>query len=147
MKNMSLSILALVSGTLLAVMISFNSTLGLMTTPMFSSLFVHLMGFIASYVIWLIIVRKGIFPVNKQAPLYGHLAGCIGGFIVVMSNVTVQSPIGLAGTVALSILGQITFSLICDLGGYFGLEKRSVNKFDIAQMTLVIFGTMIILFG
>ncbi len=147
MKNISLSILALFSGTLLALMISFNSSLGVNTTPAFSSMMAHLVGFIASYFFWLLLQRKGFFPISREAPKYSYLAGCVGATIVIMSNITVQSPIGLGGTVALSILGQITFSLVCDIGGYFGLEKRVINRYDMAQMSLVLFGTMIILFG
>ncbi len=147
MGNLKLSFLAVLSGTLLALMISFNSTLGFYTSAGFSSLMAHLVGFIGSYFLWLLIERKGYFPFSSKSPVYSYFGGCVGACIVIISNITVQSPIGLGGTVALSILGQISFSLVCDIFGYFGLPKRIINKYDLGQMFLVLFGTMIIIFG
>ena len=148
MQTFYFNALATVSGLLLALMVYLNAALGQASTAGFSSIVTHLVGGVASYLLWISFSKaKGFFPKSKEAPIHSYLGGMIGAFIVILSSITVNSYIALSGTIALAILGQVVFSVLSDVRGWFGLVARKFDKYDFFQMFFILMGTAIILFG
>ena len=65
---------------------------------------------------------------------------------VVVASMAVNSPLGLAGTLALSLVGQISFSLVSDQFGWFGLLKRKLTIHDFISISLVVTGSLFIIY-
>ena len=85
---------------------------------------------------------------KAPAPFWAYLGGISGAATVVLSSFAVNSPVGLPGTMALGLAGQLAFSASADKWGLFGLQKRSLTARDFAALALVLTGsTLIILSG
>ncbi|MGL6324974.1 DMT family transporter, partial [Aeromonas rivipollensis] len=52
------------------------------------------------------------------------LGGLPGALTVVLAALCLNSPLGMAGTLALLLLGQLLFGALCDARGWFGLTRR-----------------------
>jgi transporter family-2 protein len=65
-----------------------------------------------------------------------------------LTSTAVNTPLALAGTLALGLAGQVVFSLAADRWGLFGLPRRKLSLRDIGALALIIAGSaLIILFG
>lgn len=137
---------ALLSGSLLAVAIFLNSELALFTSPAWSSLIAHFVGIFGSWGLWKYLsTEKKWFPFSPKAPRWSYFGGVFGAMIVVLSNMTVNSSIGLVGTVSLMILGQTCFAILFDLWGWFGMEKRELHRADFLRVAFILAGSLLII--
>ena len=65
-----------------------------------------------------------------------------------LTSTTVNTPLALAGTLALGLAGQVVFSLAADQFGLFGLPRRRLGLRDAGAVALIAGGSLlIILFG
>ena len=65
-----------------------------------------------------------------------------------LTSAAVNTPLALAGTIALALAGQVAFSLAADKWGLFGLPARKLELRDAMAVTLIIAGSvLIILYG
>src|SRR3954447_18784702 len=71
----------------------------------------------------------------KDVPWWAFAGGFIGAVFVASSLVTVRT-LGAGGVVAATIAGQLTFSLVIDKLGLFGLDERPIS---LARVTGVVF--------
>ena len=146
-------LLAIAGGSLLALMINYNSLLAKHTTPMFASWVAHGLGAIAALV--LVVLYSRVFhPAGKQTeprrekiPLWFYLGGIPGTFTVILAAVTVNSGLSLSGTIALMLLGQVLFGIVSDHFGLFRTPKRRIVAADFLVALCVLSGSALIIFG
>lgn len=142
-----LSIIAIVSGVLLALMINVNSELATATSAFQASWVAHGVGCVIAALLCIIFKNKGKNQSDKISQKRYYLGGVPGAFTVVLASVTVQSEIGLTGTLALALIGQFIFSLFVE---HFGLLNQNVHKLSLVNVLptlFVIVGSMLIIYG
>lgn len=144
--------LALAGGALLAIMIQLNSLLASYSTPLLSSWTAHGVGAAGAWLLLNLLsaTRKKRDPspdTEHKAPVWAYFGGVPGAFTVVLASISVNSALGLAGTLALGLVGQMVFSLVSDHFGWFGAPRRAVATRDIAVIALVLSGSVLIIFS
>ena len=139
-------LLSLFVGALLAIMAHLNFELSVRTTPYFSSLWVHLVGFASALLLTPLFRPTLIGKEIRKAPWWSFASGIIGALSVVTINVAIAGPIGLSGALALSLCGQILCGRTIDSFGLFGMERRKLSLTDLVQILLVLSGSLIIIF-
>lgn len=142
------------SGCLLTCAVFFNGEAGRFGGAMFSSWQAHGVGTVVAALLLAFIwrrERKAAAEAREtygKPPLWAYLAGILGGITVILTSWSVNSPLALAGTLALGLAGQFTLSLIADYWGLLGLPKRRLDMRDTASVVLIAAGSLlIILFG
>ena len=125
-------ILAIIIGVLLSIMVQLNGSLALSTSVLYSSVAAHFIGFCTVLLIHKIKYGKFLsFKLKflKENKLYFFI-GIPGAFSVVLASLSVNSSLGLSGTVSLLFLGQVLFGLVCDAFGLFETKKQplTLNK-------------------
>ncbi|ARM91853.1 hypothetical protein RHEC894_PD00348 (plasmid) [Rhizobium sp. CIAT894] len=141
---------AFATGGLLTFMVHLNGELARYANPLFSSWTAHGTGMVAAVILLLALYRRRTPMAGKtpRAPLWAYLGGVSGAATVILTSTAVNSPLGLSGTLALGLAGQVAFSLAADSWGLFGLPKRRPDLQDIVALGLVVTGgALIILFG
>jgi len=137
---------AVASGGLLAIMVFFNGELAKYTSPTWSSLIAHFVGILGSWFLWRLISQsKALIPYSGDAPKWSYFGGVGGAMIVVISNVTVNSTIGLIGSLSLMILGQTLFAMLFDFKGWMGMAKRKLYLNDFLQLSCILTGSILII--
>lgn len=141
---------AFATGGLLTFMVHLNGELAHYGSPLFSSWTAHGTGIIAALIL-LLVTRRRPDPTMERpsnAPLWAYFGGISGAATVILTSTAVNSPLGLSGTLALGLAGQVIFSVAADSWGLFGMPKRRPDIRDIAALGLVVTGgALIILFG
>lgn len=144
-------LLALVAGVLLSVMISLNGLLAHYSSPVFASWVAHGTGTLLAVAIILLLQHLTHRPLagplqHTPPPRWSYFGGFFGGLTVVLSSITVNSPLGLSGTLALGLVGQIVFSLLSDQFGWFGLPQRTLTYRDGLAVICILIGSLFIIF-
>lgn len=141
--------LAFVAGCVLTLMVLFNGQLAAGGTALFSSWAAHGTGTVAAVIfLGIIMLRRGHLPraSTRRAPIWAYFGGLSGALTVVLTSTTVNSALALSGTLALGLAGQMVFGLIADHWGLFGLPKRRPGAREIAAISLITAGSLIIIF-
>lgn len=81
----------------------------------------------------------------NRVPYWAWLGGLPGALTVVLAAFCLNSPLGMAGTLALLLLGQLLFGALCDGLGWFGLTRRRPQGLDLLAALLVMAGALLIL--
>jgi transporter family-2 protein len=144
---------AFATGGLLTLMVHFNGELGRYGTPVFASWAAHGTGTVAA-AIWLgltwLMTRNAPAPAGSgkpKAPLWAYLGGISGAITVILTSITVNSPLALSGTLALGLAGQVGFGLVADRWGLFGMPRRKSDLRDYAALALIVAGSAVIIFS
>ena len=142
--------MALLAGALLAVMIDWNSQLASFSSPLFASWTAHGVGAAAS--LFCVLLAGGRTeapsaapPVERHWPVWSYLGGIPGAFTVLLAAITVNSPLGLTGTLALVLIGQMLFGVAADHFGLFRLTRRRAGARDMGALALVLGGSIALL--
>lgn len=146
--NMSL---ALAGGITLASMIAVNSKLAAFSSPLLASWVAHGVGAVTSFVVLMLVSafageKISLLP-KSETPIWAYLGGIPGAFTVILAAITVNSPLGLSGSIVLIMAGQVLFGLVSDAFGLFGLSKRSMNINDGIVLMLMVAGCLMTFFG
>lgn len=143
--------LALAGGVTLASMIAVNSQLASYSSPLLASWIAHGIGAVTSLIVLIAVSalagRKMPVLPKTGTPFWAYLGGIPGAATVVLAAITVNSPLGLSGSLALIMAGQVLFGLSCDALGLFGLTKRSLTLKDGVTLLLMTAGCLLTLFG
>jgi len=139
--------LALLAGIVLAVMIDWNSELARSTTPLVASWTAHGVGAVASLALVILLPRQTGGTQTMRSPIWSYIGGIPGAFTVLLAAVTVNSALGLSGTLALMLIGQMAFGISADLFGFFGLRRRRPESREVWAITLVLAGSIAIIAG
>lgn len=132
------------AGGLLTLMILFNGTLAIHGSLFFASWVPHLTGTFAALIL-LALMRPRRASVARP-PLWAYLGGVSGGVTVMLTSATMNTALALSGTIALGLAGQVIFSLFADIRGLFGLPKRMPGARDYLSLTLILAGSLILIF-
>jgi transporter family-2 protein len=79
----------------------------------------------------------------KDVPWWAFAGGFIGAVFVASSLVTVRT-LGAGGVVAATIAGQLTFSLVIDKFGLFGLDEKPISATRIVGVALLAAGVFLV---
>jgi transporter family-2 protein len=132
------------AGGLLTLMVLSNGTLAAHGSLFFASWVPHLTGSIVALFILLILRPQRAAP--KRPPLWTYFGGVSGGVTVMITSATMNTALALSGTIALGLAGQVVFSLFADVRGLFGLPKRRPNPRDYISLSLILAGSLILIF-
>jgi len=77
------------------------------------------------------------------APWWAWIGGALGAFYIVMSIYMVPR-IGAAALLSAVVLGQLTFSLLADHFGFFGVNAHPITLPRLAGTVLVIAGVVMV---
>lgn len=137
---------AFASGGILTLMAHFNGTIGHYGGAFFASWAAHAVGSVAALLLLVVLFRRGKGQALRgRAPLWAYLGGVSGALTVIFVAQAVNSPLALAGTLALGLAGQVIGSLIADARGLFGLPKRRLTTRDAAAVALIAGGSALII--
>ncbi len=143
---MGVSILALSAGGLLALMVFFNGMLAKFIQPLEASLIIHLIGLATSLVLVVLWKHRAVIN-HREIPKWAYITGIFGGIAVAIVGVTVNGPIGVAGTVGLLVLGQVLYGWMSDTLGLFGTTRRRLTVLDFMQAALILAGVGVLIYG
>jgi transporter family-2 protein len=79
----------------------------------------------------------------KDVPWWAFAGGFIGAVFVASSLVTVRT-LGAGGVVAATIAGQLTFSVVIDKLGLFGLEQKPISATRVIGVALLAVGVFLV---
>ncbi|WP_099864993.1 DMT family transporter [Pararhizobium haloflavum] len=136
------------TGGLLTLMVHFNGELARYGNALFSSWTAHGTGTLAALALLAALsLRRHVADdgAKTPAPLWAYLGGISGAVTVMLTAVTVNSPLALSGTLALGLAGQVVFGLAADRWGLFGLPRRRPDLRDIGALALIVCGSLIII--
>lgn len=144
-------IVALGTGCLPTLLLSFNSQLAAHSGAFVGSWIVHGTGTLAALVLLLLFWR---LPAAERAgppgrpPPWAFLGGCTGAFNVMLSSTAVNAGLALSDTQAVALSGQVLFGLAADRWGILGLPRRRIALLDLVPIAMIVAGSLIIiLFG
>jgi bacterial/archaeal transporter family-2 protein len=147
-------LLAFGSGGILTIAVFINAEAGRYGGAMFASWLAHGTGTVAAILFLAVIWRRQRAEAAAaraefgRAPLWAYLGGIIGAATVMLTSTTVNTPLALAGTLALGLAGQVILSLAADFWGLLGLPKRRLDWRDAGAVILIAAGSLlIIVFG
>jgi transporter family-2 protein len=148
-SNYSSVFLAVLGGALLALMIAYNSKLATYSSPLIASWFAHGIGTAASILFLLILAcfagKKTKNQTRIKAPFWVYFGGIPGSMTVVLAAVTVNSVLGLSGSLVLMLAGKFAFGLVCDSRGHFGVNKRKLSINDLIVVLTITLGSVLII--
>ena len=148
MSNTPTLITAFGGGLLLGLMIFFNGIVTKYTGAIPGSFLVHLVGLAASVFILAIKTKKiSLAGVKNYRFTLDHCVGVFGGIAVALIGYTVNTKIGIAGTVGAMILGQVLYGWANDIFGFFGSDKKKLNKLDYLQASFIVAGVGVMIYG
>ncbi len=138
---------ALASGGLLAIMTQLNGELALHTGSFLASWVAHVLGAGVAGLALALLPQLRPKPLRDAAPVWAYAGGLAGAATVMMTAAAVNTPLALAGTLSLGLMGQALFSLAADKFGLFGLPRRCITARDLASLGLILAGSLVILVG
>lgn len=144
--------LAVLGGSLLSLMLYFNGIMAKLTSPVFASWLIHGIGtmvailFVFVMSIFFNIINSNVNSPIKKAPFWSYAGGIPGALAVVLSAVTINSRIGLAGTLSLMLVGQSIFAIIADYLGIVAHPQKSMTTRDFLFILSALTGSTLIIF-
>ena len=147
LRQSSLVLVAIFSGLLLALMISVNAELAGTTSAFQASWVAHGVGGITAWLLYSIFKKNDARANRPEIKKQYWFGGVPGALTVVFASMTVQSSIGLTGTLALALIGQFLLSLILEHFGLLNQPKTKVTIANLLPTLLVAIGAILIIYG
>lgn len=153
------SIGALLSGGLLASMLHLNSLLAAATSAINASWIAHGIGALVAWGLFGLVTAKqtasqqkgetqqqsNAQPATSSPPAISYLGGIPGAFTVVLASLTINSGLGLAGTLTLALVGQLGFSMLCEYTGWFNVPVKRYSGRDYIPIAFVMAGSLLLI--
>jgi len=136
--------LCLLSGVLLAMVITLNGSLTEYYGPWLATVVVHIVGTLGAYLV-MKAMRQPHRPTEK-IPLWMYSGGAIGILTTIFQSVAFAR-LGVTAILALSLFGQTVTSVVIDSFGIGGMEKRRVNKATVLGVLVSMCGIGYLLLG
>ena len=131
------------TGMVIAVMVVANTQFGVATTMGVSLIVNHIIGLsILSALLLLGKKNKTINPMRRPAPWYLYFNGIFGVAILNCNYYTIVYT-GASIAMASTVFGQSFFSLLFDLTGFMGMQKRTLNKKKVVSLLISATGILI----
>ncbi len=140
--------LDMMTGMVISIMVVSNTLLGGQATTMGVSLIInHLIGLVILSLILLLGRRTpAINGPGRKVPWYLMFNGLFGLAILNLNYTTVVHT-GASLAMASTVFGQSFCSLVFDLTGWMGMQKRSLNRTKIFSLSISAIGIMIMASG
>jgi bacterial/archaeal transporter family-2 protein len=136
-------LLTAAAGGLIALQAPINAGLGRSTGGLPAALVSFGVGTIALAAIVVLSGKAGGLGSTFDVSWYYLLGGLLGAVYVANALVAV-SVIGAGGVAAATITGQLTFSVLIDRFGLFGLDQVALSPERVAGIVLLLAGTVLI---
>jgi len=133
--------LSLISGFLIAVMVSLNGSLAQHYGMHFSAVFVHLTGLVF---ITAVVLKKGEFKHIKRHKWYLYSGGALGVFTLISNNVAFGR-ISVSALLATVLFGQSVAGLLFDQFGWLDSPKNPFSKGRIIGLLLIVAGIAVMI--
>ena len=134
------NLVSAIIGALIAVMIMLNGTLSNALGNYTATIIIHIIGL--SAIIFVLLLSKQKFIINRGIPFYLYSAGAIGVFAVLFNNLTFSS-LGISLSLALGLLGQTITSIIIDHFGLLGMQVMQYQKKKLIGLIFIILGIFV----
>jgi bacterial/archaeal transporter family-2 protein len=131
------------AGGLIALQAPINAGLGRSTGGLPAALVSFGVGTIALAAIVVLSGKAGGLGSTFDVSWYYLLGGLLGAVYVANALIAV-SVIGAGGVAAATITGQLTFSVLIDRFGLFGLDQVALSPERVAGIVLLLAGTVLI---
>ncbi|HHU88374.1 MAG: DMT family transporter [Sphaerochaetaceae bacterium] len=143
MQNAIHYFLATIIGSLVSVMVIFNTRLGEASTMALSFIANHVVSIVVLTLILLIVrLKRGRPAERKKAPWYLWFGGVFGYFILNSNYVTIIN-VGASLMMATAVFGQSLASLIFDLTGFMGRKIYPVSRYKALSLSLSLVGIVV----
>lgn len=136
--------LCLLSGVLLACVVTTNGSLTGYYGAYVGAVMIHIVGTVVSFAVLKASGQKS--KPDEKLPLWMYAGGTIGILTTVFQGIAFGQ-LGTTAVMALSLFGQTVTSLLVDSFGFFGMEKRSVQKGTILGLLISMGGIGYMLMG
>lgn len=138
-------LLALLAGSLVSLQTVFNSKVNEKTGSWSTTTMVLFTGFLASFLISILVEGKNTFSFQHMQPWY-WVSGAIGVGVVFC---LVQGMKLLGPTFAISVVltSQLSFALLFDSMGWLGLEKIPFSWNQLLGVLVIVGGIVLFKFG
>lgn len=130
-------LLSLINGVILAFMISINGKLSEKYNAFTAAAIIHVVG--SLFALLICALKKDKKHLWSHKPKWIYLGGAIGVFTTVFNNLAFGY-ISITSVIALGLLGQTITSLVIDIFGLFGMEKRPLKKYSLIGLGFSVFG-------
>lgn len=134
-------LLAVLAGFLVGVQNIFNRHLNTKVSSWQATSFILFTGSFASFILGSIIVGKDIFNFSGMQPAYWFFG--LAGVGLMYSMMGAMRSIGPTKAVVISVIAQLSFSLLFDAIGLLSLPVQSVKLIDIIGLLLMFLGIYI----
>ncbi|MCL2187620.1 MAG: DMT family transporter [Defluviitaleaceae bacterium] len=131
-------LLALFTGILIAVMITFNGNLTAAQGLYSATVIIHLVGLVGISAL-LLVKRESPFTREKRPPIHLYLGGAIGVITVLLTN-SAFGNISVSALLALGLFGQSLTGILVDQFGLFGMDRHPFRRFKLAGLALMLVG-------
>ncbi|TDT71777.1 transporter family-2 protein [Hypnocyclicus thermotrophus] len=131
-----MNIIPLIIGSLVTIMLTLNSMLSQKYGNLLALLIIHIIGFIVAVIIKIIKKEKFI-----KLHRYFFLGGVVGVTLIGLNNLVLLK-LGPSLTVAITLISQMIFSTIIDYFGFFGFEKKKINREKIQSIFIIFIGIL-----
>lgn len=120
-KNSSL---ALLSGIIIAVMVTANGMLAMQASYWMSLVIIHFFGLLTAGIV--LIFRKETKSIFGGVSFIYMMGGVLGVFTILLNNLCVNN-IGVTMTLGLALVGQIIASGVAEHFGHLGVNKKKLT--------------------
>lgn len=134
--------LAVINGSLLAIMIFFNGIIAAKIGLYTSTLIYHSFGFIL--ILLISIVRNNKLPKLNAISSALFIPGILSVLVIFLNNLS-TSRVGITLTAGMGLFGQLVISAIVDHFGLFGMPVSKLRKENILSFSLIITGLIFII--
>jgi transporter family-2 protein len=132
------------AGGLIALQAPINAGLGRATGSLPAALVSFLVGTIALAAIVVLSGKASGLSSTFDVSWYYLLGGLLGAVYVANALIAVTA-IGAGGVAAATITGQLTFSVVIDRLGLFGLDQVALSPGRVVGVALLIAGTVLVI--
>ncbi len=103
-----------------------------------STVVIHIVGL---FIMVLVMIVKKSVPFKIKHPWYLYLSGALGVLATIGNNYAF-APIGVSALLSIGLLGQISFGIIIDEFGLFGLQVHKMKKQRFISLLIMLIGAV-----
>lgn len=129
--------LAVLNGSLLAIMIFLNGNLSKKTGLYVSTLIYHVLGLVLILVVS-IVMQNNLPKLNKLTVIY-FMPGILSVLVIFLNNISL-SKIGVTLTAGIGLFGQLISSALIDHFGLFSMPVNKLRKGKILSFSVIVLG-------
>jgi transporter family-2 protein len=138
--------LALLTGILITVMVTFNGTLTATHGLYSATVIIHVVGLVVVTSFLLFKKEWPFFRGGKKIPAYMYLGGAVGVVTVLLTNFAFGN-ISVSALLALGLFGQSLSGIAVDQFGLFGMKKHPFNKRKLIGLSFMLVGIGVMVFN